>query len=219
MPNGYTLGEARTRLATDWLDDANNRRWTTTDLDRCLQSALTAVVDDLYNETRGHRLREELSLTSDTSGEIDLSSQGILHLVDLVVVIGDDRIPVYPIKQMNRERPDNTARSFFLYFIPDWQIPGSDGHPLVGSGATAAPQTWRGLEDLVILEAAVMAAARDPKGRPAQQLRAHRSDQWKRVMQTLTTRTGRFPPRRKWYPNLYWHHVAEDEKIVVSRRF
>lgn len=225
MPNGYTLAEARTRLGTDRLDDPNNRRWVAATLDRALQSALTRTLDDLYRETGGVRLREEASITSSATGTIDLtdatafpSGKTPLHIASLSVTVGNDRIPVYKAKAQDRQSPDNEARDYFVYYIPDFQIPTNTAHPLIGNGATASPGTWRTLEDLVILEAAIDCAARDPKGRAARELRVLRNETRERVIDTLTNRTRRFPPHGRWYPYLYWHHVVEDEEIVISRR-
>lgn len=222
---GYTLAEARARVKRDWLDDPNGTRWSNTIVDDALQSALTKVLDEYISETGGDRFMIEVEATSSSSGVVDLSALTVpMHVLRKVAVKHTEstRQMVHGIRPEDFGQPDNAARDLLLYYVPRYDIPtdANSGDPLVSVSGTRAPATWRAFEDVVIKQAAYDLRFKDPKLRPPRDLLDELAHAKMAVMSLPSTpRTRRFPNRKTWAPNLYWHWLPNAEQLVLSTRF
>lgn len=220
---GYTLAEARTRVLRDYMDDANGVRWGSALVDDALQSSLTRIMDEYIAETGGDRFMLEVAVTSTSAGVIDLSAlTEPAHVVRKIAVKTTESVRqnVFGIRPEDFQQADTKARDLLLYYVPAYSIPATTTHPLVGVTSTRAPGTWRAFEDLVILDAAYHLRLRDPKSRPPPYLREALDDARRRVMSLPTTpRARRFPSKKAWFPNLYWHWLPNAEEVQLSTRW
>lgn len=161
---GATLAEARTAVA-DFLDDPNNRRWTTTQIDASLKVALSRCMSD-YASAGGRLFDEEVSGTSSaTDGTVDLTSYGPIVVREVSILSGNRYDPVEPSRKIDREILDAVARTVKVRITRDWQLPTTTTHQLVGNGATAA-KAWAAFDDWICATAALRCAVKDDDRRP-----------------------------------------------------
>ena len=84
---GLTLADART-LVGQFLDDPNNRRWTSAQVDAALQHALTSCLSD-YVSDGGSQFDVELAISTASTGVADLTSIApILKIVSVQTLYG-----------------------------------------------------------------------------------------------------------------------------------
>lgn len=153
-----TLAGARTTVSA-FLDDPNNRRWTTSTVDGALQDALSACVNT-YAAEGGDQFDAEVDVTTDATGLGALTFP--VALVRSVQVFTGS--VYYPIPAQNRSQrviTDNTSRTLKVLAVREHQLPTTTGHPLIGNGATADPGTWHSFERWVCAEAALMLGVQD----------------------------------------------------------
>lgn len=156
-----TLAEARTNAA-QLLDDPNNRRWSTTQIDFALQSSLSRCLQD-YQEAGGERFdTEHTGTTSAVDGTLSLATQKPLAIKSFVLEVDDTFIPVRAVLKRDRYRADNEARTIRLIYVRDYELPSTTTHALVGNGATAA-NTWAAFDHWVVARAALQLAVKDDK--------------------------------------------------------
>lgn len=156
-----TLAEARTNAA-QLLDDPNNRRWSTTQIDFALQSSLSRCLQD-YQETGGERFDvEHTGTTSAVDGTLSLSSIKPLVIKSFVLEVDDTFIPVRAVLKRDKYRADTTARDIRLIYVRDYELPSTTTHALVGNGATSA-NTWAAFDHWVVARAALQLAVKDDK--------------------------------------------------------
>lgn len=166
-----TLAEARTMVAQH-LDDQNNRRWSTTQIDAALAQALSSCVD-AYVTAGGTALDEETTFTCSSSGNADLTSVApVLKLQSVQVQQGTSPNVTFwkvnPLKKIDRAELVQSAYVLKTVFVREFVLPTTTSHPLVGSGATAAAG-WPALERWICCDAALQLGIKDNDQRPGLQ--------------------------------------------------
>ena len=201
-----TLAEARTAVASH-LDDPNNVRWSTADLDRGLATALAACLSD-YASAGGDAFDVEVSASS-ASGVVDLTSSAPL-LVRAVQVqdSGGAYWTLRPAMLQDRVEVDSEAtRTVKVVVVRDYTLPSTTSHPLVGNGATAAP-SWLAFDQWVCAEAALFCGIKDNDRRPGLQALAEkmRANVLGRI-NTPRSRPLRLPRHARWDLAQALHYV------------
>lgn len=146
-----TLTQARA-LVAQFLDDPNNRRWSTAVIDSALQDAISACLNT-YAAEGGDQFDVEVDVTTSATGLGSLTFPvGLVRGVQVFT-----GTVYYPINAQNRSQRvvlDNSARDLKVLVVREHQLPTTVGHPLIGDGATASPGTWFAFERWVCAEAA-----------------------------------------------------------------
>lgn len=167
-----TLADARIIVA-DHLDDPNNRRWTTTQIDRALQPAVSTCVSE-YADAGGKQFDVETSATTSAStGAVALTSSDPLLIRNVQVLSGERYSPVMPARRIDRTAADKVARTLRCDVVRNYTIPTTASHALVGNGATPAP-TWPAFDNWVCAEAALLCGIKDNDMRPGLEAMAGR---------------------------------------------
>ena len=158
-----TLAEARTN-ASQLLDDPNNRRWSTTQIDFALQSAVSRCLED-YCGAGGERFDTEGTATSSAvDGTASLTTLKPLIIKSVTILDSSTYIPIRATTKRDRFRADTTARSLVFIYVRDYEIPTSANttQALVGNGATSA-NTWAAFDHWCVARAALQLAVKDDK--------------------------------------------------------
>lgn len=151
-----TLVQARTRVA-DLLDDGNNVKWTTTQIDVSLQAALSMCLSDAV--TAGcDNFNTEVSVAT-VAGLATLTGP-LLAVRGVQVSTGGSYYSVAPVVKQERCILDTSVRTLLVEVVKDYAIPTTTSHPLVGEGATAAA-TWPAFDQWVCIEAALLCGVMD----------------------------------------------------------
>jgi len=159
-----TLAEARTRVL-QYLDDPNNRRWSTAEVDAALKFALSYCLTT-YATAGGRRFVVEHSVTTSAStGQVSLTSQLPMNVLGVVVVEANITTRIKPIRRRDRDVKDLVARSLIVEVMTEYDLSATSGHPLVGVGATAA-NTWPAFDEWVCVAAAKNCGVKDNDKRP-----------------------------------------------------
>ncbi|MEK9722175.1 MAG: hypothetical protein VW405_01660 [Rhodospirillaceae bacterium] len=214
-----TLSDARTIVA-DYLDDANNIRWSTTQIDTALDSAIDRCVQD-YVADGGERFTEEVNVSSSASdGSVDLSTYDPLHIAGVRVKVGEIYYPVHAVKRGKIERADNVARDLYIQIVrrPDSPVATDDllvsyqsGGADVSMGAHLAFDHW------VCVRAAIQLSSKDAEQRD--DLKAIEADHRRSVLgQNTIPAATRFPRRRGWVASfLRWSWEPKTQYLYVSQ--
>lgn len=182
-----TLAEARTLVAQD-LDDPNNRRWTTAQIDVGLQGALSSCLSQ-YITAGGNAFDLDLSVTTASTGIADLTSVApILFIKTVQIVTGSSPALTYtnvtPTRKGDRFQTEPAVYTLALIYVRDYRIPTTTSHPLVGVGATEAA-SWPDFDQWVCAEAALRLGVKDNDKRPG--LEAYMERARKAVLERLNT--------------------------------
>lgn len=172
-----TLAEARTQVA-DHLDDPNNRRWTTTQLDAALRQSLSSCVS-AYVTAGGTGLDEETTFTCSSTGAADLTTVApVLKIQSVQVQQGTSPNVTFwriqPLKKIDRAMLVQNAYVLKTAFVRDFVLPATTSHPLIGNGATAAA-SWPALEGWICADAALRCGIKDNDQRPGLQMLEQRA--------------------------------------------
>lgn len=162
----YTLADARTRIASDLLDDPSNTRWDEDALDRALKVALARVLSD-YTLEGGDRFLEEATGLSPTGASLDLSTQDPVALSTVFAVANNTR---YRLRQVTPGERAQRASSFpytvDVLYLPRFAFPAQTTDYIIGGGATAK-NTTDIIDDLVCHEAARLLWSRESETPPS----------------------------------------------------
>lgn len=164
-----TLADARTNVA-QLLDDPNNRRWTTTQIDVALSQALSACMS-AYTTGGGAAFDLETQALSTTSaGLCDLTTIApVLFLKTVQLMTGSGTAltfqTVKPAQKSDRWQQAQVAYALALVYVRDYRIPSNTAHPLVGVGATEAA-SWPDFERWICADAASQLGVKDNDQRP-----------------------------------------------------
>ncbi len=212
---GLTLAEARD-VVEDFLDDASNVRWSTSQVDVALKYALSMCLND-YISAGGDRFDEVLSTTSTTSGTVDLSSYDPVKIQGMTMTVGTRQFPITEIAYEERGLEDSVARSVVLRFVRSYVLPTTTSHALVGNGATAA-KSWFAFDHWICIKAALYCSIKDADPRP--ELAALEKEARENVVFTTSIpKSLAFPQRPHWYSTwIGFSWKADSQKIVLSRR-
>lgn len=209
-----TLAQARS-IVSDHLDDAGNDRWSTAQIDSALQLSLSMCIDD-YCSAGGDRLDVLHSGTTSTSGELDLSSQNPLVIKGVSVLQGSTYWPIKAVRFEDRNIQDNSQKTLQVRYVPKFVLPTNTGHPLVGSGATAA-NSWDALDNWICSRAALFCSIKDAEAR--QELRAMDNEIRSSVL-THARIPGAlpFPTPRKYLSAWFGYIWDQSDKTIIMVR-
>lgn len=209
-----TLADARTVVA-DHLDDASNDRWSSSQIDTGLSFALSQCIDE-YLSSGGDRFDELLDTTSNTSGEVSVSTQDPLVIKGVTMLQGSRYWPIkaFPVEQKNII--DDTARTLQVRYVRRFNLPTTTTHKIVGNGATAG-NSWDAFDHWICIKAAIFLSAKDADPRP--ELHKIAEDLRYSVMShTKVPRSVPFPTARPYISKSYgwvWHQNAK--KIIIVK--
>lgn len=212
---GYTLAEARD-IVEDHLDDADNARWSTSQIDVGLKYALDHCLSE-YVSAGGDRLHEIVSTTTASDGTVDLSSYDPKEIKSVSLVIGSRYFPLKEVSYQERGLNDAAARSVEIRLLRTLALPTTTTHPLVGNGATAG-KSFNSFESWICARAARFCAVKDAEAR--QELIALEQEMRDAVMvQPSIPKASAFPERPSWYSNWFvWAFKPDTQKIQIGRR-
>lgn len=164
-----TLTQART-LVLEHCDDETGERYNQAGdyakLDIALASALSRCLAD-YVGASGDNFTEEASVTTSAAdGTVSLSSQTPIDVRGVLISLGSSFAKVRALRRLDREIPDQVARSLVVSFVREYPLPTTAGHPLVGNGATAA-NSWPAFDHWVCARAALQLGIKDNELRAA----------------------------------------------------
>lgn len=131
-----TLANARL-LVQEHLDEdstLSDPRWTTTQIDTALASALSTCLAD-YISAGGDRFTETISVST-TSGSVDLSSYNPSRIDGVAYISGQTRFPLRAAKRLGLFQDDTSDRSLEIALTRHLDLPTTTSHPLIGIGAT-----------------------------------------------------------------------------------
>lgn len=208
-----TLSIARD-IVEDHLDDSDNDRWTTTQIDRALGQGLSQCIDE-YLASGGDRFDELLDTTSTTSGVADLSTIDPLVIKGVTMLQGSRYWPIKSFKLEDKNIIDDTARTLQIRYVRKFVLPTTTSHDIVGNGATSA-NSWLAFDNWICAKAALFCSVKDAEPRP--ELRAIEQDLKKSIMQhTKVPKSVPFPIRKPYIPQWFgyvWHQNAKDLILV-----
>lgn len=195
-----TLAEARTNAA-QLLDDPNSRRWSTTQVDFALQSAVSRCLQD-YVGNGGERFdTEQTAASSATDGTLALSSYKPLVIKSVTLDTGDVFVPIRAATKRDKFKGDTTARDLVILYVRDYELPSTTTHALVGNGATSG-NTWAAFDHWCVARAALQLSAKDADGRP--DLQALEAD----LAQSCLLRTNN-PVALEWPRRSFGAHLVD----------
>lgn len=213
------LSTAR-EIVLDHLDDTNDGsgngdRWSSAQIDRGLEQALSQCVDE-YVSSGGDRLDQLLDTTSTTSGEVDMSTIDPLDIKGVSLLEG---LRYWPIKSYRLEEKniiDTTARSLQIRYVRKFVLPTNTAHHIVGVGATVG-NSWLAFDNWICAKAALYCSIKDAEGRP--EIKAMAEDVRYSVMaHTKIPKAVPFPTRKpyisQWYGYVYHQNT---KKLILVR--
>jgi hypothetical protein len=216
-----TLDLATARaVVLDHLDDTNDGsgngdRWTSTQVDRALSQALSQCIDE-YIASGGDRLDELLDTTSNTSGEIDLSTIDPLTIKGVSLLEGTRYWPIKALKVEEKNIIDNTTRSLQIRYVRKFSLPTTTTHKLVGNGATAG-NSWDNLDNWICAKAALYCSIKDAEARP--EIKAMAEDMRFSVMShSKIPKAVPFPTRRPYISQWYGYVYHQNAKKMILVR-
>lgn len=167
-----TIGEARNQVL-EHLDDFKGRRYANdgadgfdyTRLDRALRSSIGRCLDD-YVGAGGDRFDEDISVTTDTDGKVELGGYKIQCIRGVLSEPSEGNL--YPLEEgdkLVRGLPDRTARDLRLVIVRTHEIPSpaDDDDLLVGTVAGAA-RSFDSFDEWVCARAAMQLGIKDKEG-------------------------------------------------------
>lgn len=152
-----TLAQART-VVLDHLDD-DNTRWSTSQIDTALGTALSMCLTD-YITNGGDRFEIEVDTTSTSSGVVDLSAYNPIKINGVSILESNRYFPITASKTEERVIHDNTVRTVQIRLTRTLSIPTMGTYPLVGVNSTAA-NSWDAFDQWVCVRAAMFCAIKD----------------------------------------------------------
>lgn len=207
-----TLAEARD--FTEFLvDDVNNKRFSTSDVDLALQGSVSSVIDDLTNKGQTHFIRH-YAASSDSSGQLDLSSLDPRGIYGVSVAQSNNYFPIPATDYWKKARADQTVRSLEIAYVPRHVFPTTTSHPLIGSTTTPLG-SWRTLDHLACAKAAKTLLVRNGEINPA--LEAMIRDHENTVMTSDDIPRDMAPPgRMKWFSEwIMWAYDRENKTVQL----
>jgi hypothetical protein len=164
---GLTVGESRA-LVSQFLDDKDQRRWPSAEINTALQYSLAACLSK-YIEEGGSLFDVETTLSTNSAGLCDLSSLGnILRIGPVQYATGSAPFsywPVLPAKVRDREIDVPGVYSLRITYVKEFILSSNSSYPLIGDGAVAAPST-HGFDAWVCAESALLLGIKDNDQRP-----------------------------------------------------
>lgn len=212
---GLTLLQARD-VVEDFLDDATNARWSTSQVDVGLAFALSACMND-YIAAGGDRFDTTLATTTTSAGVVDLSSVDPSKIQGVSLLLGTRNFPITEVAYEERGVDDAVVRNITIRYVKSYVLPTNTGHPLVGSGATSA-KTWLAFDHWICAKAALYCAIKDAESRP-ELATLERDARENAIFTASIPKSLPFPMRPHWYSNwLAFAWKQDEQKLVVCRK-
>lgn len=214
-----TLTQARAE-ARGLLDNTEITRWTNAQTDSALNSALSTCLDRYARDGGDHFDVETTATTSATDGSVQLGGLKPIYVRDIGVTVGNNTSRLKKKDAMRRGYPDLVARTLRVLYVPQYVVPVTEAHPLVGVGATPAA-SWLGFDKWVCAEAAHELAIKD--GEQARIARLELFAERKR-MDAIDRRSN--PAGNEWpraeraaaTEDLMWSWVPSTATVYLTRR-
>lgn len=219
-----TLAEARVVVANHLDDDGT--RWTSTggtgggnEIDDALKSALSRCLSD-YVAAGGERLSETVSTTSDSSGQIDLSTYDPLRVSGVSIQSGSRFYPVSYIDPENVDILETVTRTAKVRLTRNLALPTTSTQPIVGIGATEAG-SWDAFDHWICARAARQLAVKDDE---AYQALSRLEEDLGRscILSSRVAPAARFPMPGRFYSKLVrwtWLPRSKTLQFCKSWRF
>lgn len=215
-----TLAQARL-VVQDHLDDTptsgiDGDRWTAAQVDTGLSFALSQCLDE-YVSSGGDRFDEILDTSSNTSGEVDLSTVDPIEIKGISLLQGGTYWPIKSYRLEEKNIIDTTVRTLQIRYVRKFVLPTTTTHKIMGNGATAA-NSWDAFDHWVCAKAALFCSTKDAEGRPeikqlAEDLR------FSVLSHTKVPKSVPFPARRNWYSQwIGWVWSQNAKKVVLTLR-
>lgn len=185
------------------LDDPGLHRWTTTQVQAGLKTALSRCLL-LYQEDGGDRFDLEATVTtSAVDGSADLSALVPATVIDVGVVTGNITYQIPAKNKLRRGYTDAVSRSLLVLYTQEYALSTTTTHPLVGVGATAA-NSWPDFDDWVCAQASLRLAIKDLEGARLAAIQQREQDTRMTVLGRNRIPGGYPWPRREWSPFYEW---------------
>ena len=163
-----TLTDARLNVA-QLVDDANNRRWSTAQVDAALAQALSGCLSQ-YVSHGGTAFDAEVVVSSSAAGVVALSTVApILDIRSVSIQFGSGTTltfaPCPAALRVDRYAIENAVYSVAVTYVRDYRLSATGSDPLVGVAAVEAA-SWPDFERWICADAAASLAIKDNDQRP-----------------------------------------------------
>lgn len=152
------------------LDDERGRRYNEAGdyakIDRALDIALSTVLDS-YISAGGERFDEDVDVTTEDDGTVDLTAYNPAHIKGVLVVPEGDTAyhQVQAIDRKIKGLPASTSYDLRIVLVRRLAVPKDHPDQFLVGGATQGARSWEAFDDLVIAHAARRLAIKDDEQR------------------------------------------------------
>lgn len=204
------LSDARS-LVQEYLDAASDPRWDSANIDDALEGQMSLTLNE-YTEGGGERLLEIVSVTTDSTGKVDLSAYDPMHIRSCAIVRNGRRYILGRTSAM--ERVDAAkADTLEVIMMRKWGVSTNALDPLIYSAAATA-NSWDAMEHLICIRAAIELAVKDEDTRKA--LKALEARYLRGVMSTTSAHGARpMPGRRRVRSPYTWAWLPGEQAIQM----
>jgi hypothetical protein len=151
-------------VVSDHLDDRNNTRWSTAQIDIGLSVALSQCLDD-YISGGGDRFDTVTTITSDSNGAVDMSTLDPFAIRGISLLVGSRYFKIQPQILEDRNLDDKVIRTYQFRYCKTYALSTTASDPLIGVGATPA-LSWDVFDHWVCAKAAQFCSVKDSDRRP-----------------------------------------------------
>jgi hypothetical protein len=209
-----TITEAIAAVRRHIDGEGDTERWTDAQIKSALGYGLQKCLED-YVAAGGRRFEEIISINTNSSGVYAFPSDNPLVIKGISLISSTRRYPLELLAYEDQRAPVAQVFNLEIRYTPNLSISATDGHPLVGNGATAK-NTWVSFEEWIIVNAAMYCSVIDDELRPVlQDLDARLKDSVLKhasIPQALP-----FPSQPKLLSNMYatiWAPATKSLSVV-----
>jgi hypothetical protein len=162
-----TITEAIAAVRRHIDGEGDTERWTDAQIKSALAYALQKCLEE-YVANGGRRLEEIIQVNTASTGVYAFPSDYPLVIKGVSFVSGTRRWPLQAVAYEDQRAQVANVQAIEIRYTPNLSLSATDGHPLVGNGATAK-NTWLSFEEWIIVTAAMYASVIDDELRPVLQ--------------------------------------------------